>query len=148
MRELKLPTLKVFNKQRSFLESLRASVTVLIHSINKNVVETSPHKILLCQEKNNYTGKISMVSNYEIQAYVTSILLTEPVSTSKLKWCNWKVVSTLQAYCAIYFPLLCGLPCLFSYSYWAYLNNLQSEKSIIFATKTYNLELIFILLYL
>lgn len=111
------------------------------------MVETSPHKILLCQEKNNYTGKISMVSNYEIQVYVTSTLLTEPVSTSKLKWCNWKVISTLLEYCVIHFPLLCGSPWLFSYSYWAYFNNLQSIKSIIFATRTYNLELNSILLY-
>lgn len=98
------------------------------------MVETSPHKILLCQEKNNYTGKISMVFNYVIQAHVTSILLTEPVSSSKLKWCNWKAVSTLLEYCAIHFLSLCGSPWLVSCSYWAYLNNSQSIKSIIFAT--------------
>lgn len=106
---LNYPHLKclINRAQSSFFESLMASVNVLNTQLTRNVVDTSPHTILLCQEKNNYTGKIPKVSNYEIQAHVTSILLTEPVNTSKLKCCNWKVVSTLLKYCTTHSLSLC-----------------------------------------
>lgn len=46
------PTLKVFDKQIFSLKSPKANMNVLMQPINKHYkIKTSPHKILLYQEK-------------------------------------------------------------------------------------------------
>lgn len=46
------PTLEVFDKQTLLLEAPTAHMNVLMQPINKEYeIETSPHKILLYQEK-------------------------------------------------------------------------------------------------
>lgn len=60
------PTLKVFDKQSFSLKSPQANMSVLMQPINKNYkIETSPQKPYYTK-KNNYSGTVSLVPNYEI----------------------------------------------------------------------------------